>query len=85
MADKDKIFEKVVKSAEYITKIDHTGIKSGSRLQEDLGMDEVDVFEFVLDLEDNFSFDIPDEVSAEFVTVEDVVEYLVKRQEEVGL
>ena len=51
-----------------------------SRLEDDLGMDRLDRVEFVMDLETAFSILIDDDVSKEWVRLEDVVESIKKLQ-----
>jgi acyl carrier protein len=48
-------------------------------LFDDLGIDSLDRVEFVMGLEEEFEFNIPDEVAENFRTVGDVIEYLQRR------
>lgn len=45
-------------------------------LVDELGMDSLDAVELNMALEEEFDIEIPDEVLAGFVTVEDVVKYI---------
>lgn len=45
-------------------------------LKDDLGVDSVDLMEFMIDLEDAFDIEIPDENIDEFKTLSDVVSYI---------
>ncbi len=48
-------------------------------LFDDLGIDSLDRVEFVMELEEEFEFNIPDEVAENFRTVGDVIEHLQRR------
>ena len=43
---------------------------------EDLGADSLDLVQFVMELEDEFKIEIPDEESEKLVTVGDVINYI---------
>ncbi len=51
-------------------------ITKESNLKEDLGADSLDLFQLVMDLEDEYAVKIPSEDLESLVTVEDVMEYL---------
>lgn len=51
-------------------------ITKESNLKEDLGADSLDLFQLVMDLEDEYSIKIPSEDLESLVTVGDVMEYL---------
>ncbi|ABF88042.1 acyl carrier protein [Myxococcus xanthus DK 1622] len=62
---------------------DHSGadfesITPEARLIEDLGMDYLDHIEFVMDLEDTFVIEIPDEEAEKIITVGDACDYVIK-------
>lgn len=44
----------------------------------ELGMDSLDLVELVMDLEDEFDINIPDEAAEKFSTVKDVLGYVQK-------
>lgn len=47
--------------------------------KEDLGADSLDVVEFIMEVEDEFSVQVADEDAEKLVTVGDVVKYLEER------
>lgn len=56
--------------------VDETEITPGSKIQEDLGADSLDVVELVMEVEEAFDLEIPDECCEKFVTVKDVLDYI---------
>ena len=74
------IFEKVKE----IT-VDKLGVEAGevelkSSFREDLGADSLDLFEFVMELEDEFNIEISNEDVEQIQTVEDAVNYIKSKQ-----
>jgi acyl carrier protein len=51
-------------------------VKNDSKFVEDLGADSLDTVELVMQLEEEFECDIPDEKAAEIATVQDVIDYV---------
>ena len=47
-------------------------------ITDDLGADSLDVVDLVMDLEDAFSIEIPDEALADIKTIGDIVTYIEK-------
>lgn len=56
--------------------VDKDTINMESRFKEDLGADSLDVVEFIMELEDEFSVEIPDSDAETLTTVGAVVTYL---------
>lgn len=56
-------------------KIDVAKVKPESRLVEDLKADSLDLVELIMDLEQEYHIEIPDEVLPTLKTVQDVVDY----------
>ena len=54
-------------------------ITKESNLKEDLGADSLDLFQLVMDLEDEYAIKIPSEDLESLVTVGDVMEYLKEK------
>jgi acyl carrier protein len=61
--------------------IDRVGlpIKDSSRLSEDLTFDSLDNVCLVMELEEEFDIEIPDQDPLDFRTVKDVVDYIKRR------
>ncbi|KGM36738.1 acyl carrier protein [Streptococcus sinensis] len=45
-------------------------------LKDELGVDSVDLMEFIIDLEDTFAIEIPDEQIDHFKNISDIVTYI---------
>ncbi|KZD66031.1 acyl carrier protein [Bacillus cereus] len=56
--------------------VDKSEINMESNFKDDLGADSLDIVEFVMQLEDEFDVEIPDEEAENLTTVGDVVAYL---------
>ena len=54
-------------------------VTSGTRLNEDLGADSLDVVEIVMILEEEFEIEIPDAEAEKVVTVADVVKLVTEK------
>lgn len=58
--------------------VDAAGITMESRLVDDLKADSLDVVELIMDLEQEFDIEIPDEELPKVRTVGDIAEYVDK-------
>ena len=58
-------------------------ITADTSFKDDLGADSLDLFELVMDLEDEYNIEIPAEELSDLNTVGDVIEYLKDRGVEV--
>ena len=56
--------------------VDADSIQADSNFKEDLGADSLDLFELVMELEEEFGVEIPSEDLESIATVNDVMEYL---------
>lgn len=70
------IFEKVKDIVSNILGVETEDITMESSFMDDLGADSLDVVELIMDLQDEFSLEIPDEDAEKIHTVGDVVEYI---------
>ena len=61
--------------------VDEEQITPGTKIQEDLGADSLDVVELVMEVEEAFDLEIPDECAEKFFTVQDVLDYIGKQKE----
>ena len=57
-------------------KIDEASITDDSKIIEDLGADSLDIVELVMQLEEQFDIEIPDEDSETLLTVSDIKQYI---------
>ncbi len=72
------VFEKVRKILSDQLEIDEESITLESDLVEDLKADSLAIVELIMDLEQEFDLDIPDEELPKVGTVKDVVSYIEK-------
>lgn len=59
-------------------KVDASTIAPDTDLKEDLGVDSLDLFEFVMALEEEFDIEIPTDDVSEMTTLQQVADYLEK-------
>ena len=74
-------FEKVRDIIAKQLDIDAGTITMGSRLIDDLKADSLDIVELIMDLEEEFNIEIPDEVAEKLRTVHDAVELIDKEKQ----
>jgi acyl carrier protein len=55
-------------------------IKPESKFVDDLGADSLDVVELIMAFEEEFGVEIPDEDAEKIATVQDVLDYIAKKQ-----
>ncbi len=70
------IFEKVKEIVSNILGVDADEVTMEASFMDDLGADSLDVVELIMDLQDEFNLEIPDEEAEKIHTVGDVVEYI---------
>ncbi|QGU96666.1 acyl carrier protein [Clostridium bovifaecis] len=75
------VFEKVRKIMASQLGIGEEEIKIEANFQDDLGIDSLDIFEVVMELEDEFDVQIPNEDLENLKTVEDLVKYIESKCE----
>ena len=61
------------------TEVEKSLITEASNLQNDLELNSFDVMNIVVDFEDTFDIEIPDEDVSGLVTVKDIEEYLAEK------
>ncbi|CAG8523395.1 1735_t:CDS:2 [Funneliformis mosseae] len=62
-------------------KVDPTKVSSESRFTDDLGLDSLDTVEVVMNIEEDFSIEIPDKEADEIRSIKDAVDYIAKRED----
>ncbi|MCB2307668.1 acyl carrier protein [Clostridium estertheticum] len=62
--------------------IDEEEIKIESSFMNDLGADSLDIVELIMELEEKYDIEIPDEDVEKIATVGDIVEYIKTHSEE---
>lgn len=76
----EEIFNKIKKLIADNFDIDESKISKETNFQNDLDADSIDLVEFILQLEDEFGAEIPDEDAEKIQTVGDAVRYIKDHQ-----
>ena len=76
------VLEMVKKIIVEVKDIPSDDINLESRFAEDLEADSLDVVEMIMLLEEEYEFEIPEEVAENLKTVKDVVDYIEKQLSE---
>ena len=74
------VFEKIKAIIVDKLGVDEDEVELKARFIDDLGADSLDLFEFVMDLEDEFDLEISNEEVEQIKTVEDAVNYITAKQ-----
>ncbi len=72
------MLERVIDILADFTTLEKDKITKDSELVTDLGLNSLDIINVVVEFEDRFDIEIPDQIIKELVTVGDVAEYLEK-------
>ena len=68
----EKLFEIVCNGLD----LDESEISLDADLREDFDADSLDMLDLIMDIEDEFGVEVPDEILDKLVTVKDVVDYI---------
>ena len=74
------IFEKLKKIISVQLGIAEEEIKEGTTF-EDLGIDSLEIFEIIMDLEDEFNIEIPNEDVEDIKNIADIIKYIQSKVE----
>jgi acyl carrier protein len=74
MAVEEKVKQIIVEQLQ----VDEAEVTPGASFQEDLGADSLDVVELVMQFEEAFDLEIPDEDAEKIKTVKDATDYIEK-------
>ncbi|WP_052256638.1 acyl carrier protein [Salinicoccus sp. YB14-2] len=74
MANFDKVKDIIVDKLG----IDEEKVTKDASFKDDLGADSLDIAELVMELEDEFEMEIPDEEAEKILTVGDALDYIEK-------
>ena len=74
--DINMVYDSVVEALCNQLGLDANDIDLSSSLVDDLGMDSISFLETIMELEDVFDIDIPDEIAEDLRTVSDLVSYI---------
>jgi acyl carrier protein len=70
------IEERVAKMVAEQLGVKEADVKSSSSFVEDLGADSLDTVELIMDLEEEFDTEIPDEDAEKIATVQNAIDYI---------
>lgn len=79
---KEEIFDKVKEVIINQLGVSEASVTPEATFLEDLGADSLDIVAFMLELEETFGIEIPDEEVEKVEKVKDIVEYISKNNEE---
>lgn len=72
----DKILERVTKIIVKHLDVKAEDVKEDASFIDDLGADSLDTVEIVMEFEEEFKMEIPDDVAEKIVTIGDAVKYI---------
>ncbi|APP02901.1 acyl carrier protein [Lactobacillus delbrueckii] len=75
-----EIFDKIATLIADNFQLDKGKITMDTNFTKDLDADSIDLVEFIMQLEDEFGAEIPDEDAAKIITVADAVAYIKSHQ-----
>ena len=78
---REKVFEEVVRIMAETLEISPEEISADLSFNSDLPFDSLQLYEFVIDVEETYNIRLPDEVLDEVKTVNDIVDVVVKLAE----
>lgn len=73
-------FEEVKRIVVDKLQVDEKQVTMEASFIEDLGADSLDTVELVMDLEEHFGIEIPDEDAEKLKTVKDALDYITKKK-----
>ena len=75
---RDEVMSKVREHLAAELEVDPGRIELGTRFREDLDADSLDLYELVMELEDNYGIRVSEEQAARIETVGDAVDFVVE-------
>jgi acyl carrier protein len=76
--NRDEVMSLVRRHLAEELEVDLQQISDGTRFKEDLDADSLDLYELVMELEDNYGITVSEEQAAEIRTVGDAVDFVVQ-------
>jgi acyl carrier protein len=78
--EREEILEKIREITVDRLGVEESAVTSEASFREDLEADSLDLVELIMELEEQFGMEIPDEDAEKITTVEQAVEYVVEHQ-----
>ena len=75
---REKIMDDIVGLLTESLDISPVDLKADTNLAEELAIDSMQLYEFVIDLEESYNIRLPDELLEQIVTVDDIVNLVMK-------
>ena len=78
--DREEILTKIQEITADRLGVDENDVTPDASFREDLEADSLDLVELIMELEEQFGMEIPDEEAEKITTVEEAVDYVVEHQ-----
>ena len=78
--DREEILTKIQEITADRLGVDETDVTPDASFREDLAADSLDLVELIMELEEHFGMEIPDEEAEKITTVEEAVDYVQEHQ-----
>ncbi|ODQ77637.1 hypothetical protein BABINDRAFT_163354 [Babjeviella inositovora NRRL Y-12698] len=78
---KELATERIMDILEGFSKVDQSKIALEASFSQDLGLDSLDVVDVVMEMESEFSIEIPDEHADQLKTVSQAVDYIMSQHD----
>ena len=78
--DREEVLAKIQEITADRLGVDESDVTSDASFREDLEADSLDLVELIMELEEQFGMEIPDEEAEKITTVEEAVDYVVEHQ-----
>jgi acyl carrier protein len=78
--DREEILGKIQEITADRLGVDETDVTPDASFREDLEADSLDLVELIMELEEQFGMEIPDEEAEKITTVEEAVDYVQEHQ-----
>jgi acyl carrier protein len=78
--DREEILTKIQEITADRLGVDESDVTPDASFREDLEADSLDLVELIMELEEQFGMEIPDEEAEKITTVEEAVDYVQERQ-----
>ena len=78
--DREEILSKIQEITADRLGVDESDVTPDASFREDLEADSLDLVELIMELEEQFGMEIPDEEAEKITTVDEAVEYVMEHQ-----
>jgi acyl carrier protein len=78
--DREEVLGKIQEITADRLGVDEVDVTSDASFREDLEADSLDLVELIMELEEQFGMEIPDDEAEKITTVEEAVDYVMEHQ-----